>query len=313
MDRDDDKNPPSHPSPSPQMNGLNGVPAKCRRIVDPGASRARPKGWTTDDEELLNRPVPELPQARAPELAAFTHTDPWRVLRIQGEFVHGINALAEVGAAVAVFGSARFVPDHPITPLPARWAVRWPRRGSPSSPAAAPASWRPPTAAPTRPAGSPSAATSSCRSSRSRTPTPTSRSTSATSSCGRRCSSSTPNGFVIFPGGFGTLDELFEALTLIQTRKISRFPIVLYDSSYWNGLLDWIKETQLAAGHDLARRPEPARRHRLGRRDPRHHGRLLQDAVLELRGSGRRGRSSTPTPRAPRPPRPTPRSSTPSD
>ena len=56
------------------------------------------------------------------------------------------------------------------------------------------------------------------------------------------------NGFVIFPGGFGTLDELFESLTLVQTRKISRFPIVLYGSSYWGGLLDWIKNTQLAAG-----------------------------------------------------------------
>ena len=56
------------------------------------------------------------------------------------------------------------------------------------------------------------------------------------------------DGFVIFPGGFGTLDELFEALTLVQTRKINRFPIVLYGSAYWGGLLDWIKDTQLAAG-----------------------------------------------------------------
>ena len=56
------------------------------------------------------------------------------------------------------------------------------------------------------------------------------------------------NGFAIFPGGFGTLDELFEALTLVQTRKIKRFPIVLYDSAYWKGLLDWIENTQLAEG-----------------------------------------------------------------
>jgi uncharacterized protein (TIGR00730 family) len=52
-------------------------------------------------------------------------------------------------------------------------------------------------------------------------------------------------GFVIFPGGFGTLDELFEAMTLVQTRKIRRFPIILYNSAYWKGLLDWIVGTQL--------------------------------------------------------------------
>jgi uncharacterized protein (TIGR00730 family) len=55
-------------------------------------------------------------------------------------------------------------------------------------------------------------------------------------------------GFVIFPGGFGTLDELFEALTLVQTRKINRFPIILYSKAYWHGLLDWITNTQLGEG-----------------------------------------------------------------
>ncbi len=56
------------------------------------------------------------------------------------------------------------------------------------------------------------------------------------------------NGFVIFPGGFGTLDELFEALTLVQTRKVTRFPIILYSRPYWQGLLDWVAHTQLAGG-----------------------------------------------------------------
>src|SRR5207245_1549389 len=54
--------------------------------------------------------------------------------------------------------------------------------------------------------------------------------------------------FVLFPGGFGTLDELFEALTLIQTGKVQRFPVVLFGSAYWQGLLDWIRARQLAEG-----------------------------------------------------------------
>ena len=54
--------------------------------------------------------------------------------------------------------------------------------------------------------------------------------------------------FVIFPGGFGTLDEMFEALVLIQTKKITNFPVILYDSKYWQGLIDWIKNSLLATG-----------------------------------------------------------------
>lgn len=56
-------------------------------------------------------------------------------------------------------------------------------------------------------------------------------------------------GFVVMPGGFGTLDELFEAITLIQTNKIGRFPIVLVGEKFWGGLIDWIKEAMLAAGN----------------------------------------------------------------
>jgi uncharacterized protein (TIGR00730 family) len=55
-------------------------------------------------------------------------------------------------------------------------------------------------------------------------------------------------GFVVLPGGFGTLDELFEALTLVQTKKVTSFPVVLVGSSYWSGLVDWLRATVLADG-----------------------------------------------------------------
>ena len=59
-------------------------------------------------------------------------------------------------------------------------------------------------------------------------------------------------GFVVLPGGFGTLDELFEALTLMQTKKINKRPVVLIGSEYWGGLIDWIKATMLAKENNVA-------------------------------------------------------------
>jgi len=63
------------------------------------------------------------------------------------------------------------------------------------------------------------------------------------------------SGFIVLPGGFGTLDELFEALTLVQTKKVTRFPIVLFGTAYWRGLVDWVRGTLVAGGkaseHDL--------------------------------------------------------------
>src|SRR4051794_8571594 len=107
MDRDDTHN---ERTESPHQNGLNPDSREPRRLAHSnGAPPTRLRH--TEDEELLNRSVPDQIRQKAPEMAAFTHTDPWRVLRIQGEFVHGFNALAEVGAAVAVFGSARFGPE----------------------------------------------------------------------------------------------------------------------------------------------------------------------------------------------------------
>ena len=84
-------------------------------------------------------------------------------------------------------------------------------------------------------------------------------------------------GFVVLPGGFGTLDELFEALTLIQTGKVQLFPVVLFGSAYWDGLVDWLRATPLPAGDDLARRPRSLPGHRRSGRGGRARHRPLRE------------------------------------
>ena len=77
-------------------------------------------------------------------------------------------------------------------------------------------------------------------------------------------------GFVVFPGGFGTADELFESLTLIQTGKVLHFPVVLFGSEFWTPLLDWVHGTQLPLGLDLGGRSRAADAHRLAEARARH-------------------------------------------
>jgi uncharacterized protein (TIGR00730 family) len=210
----------------------------------------RPATWGrhTEDEELLNRKVPTLPRAKAPELATFTHSDPWRVLRIQGEFVHGINALAEVGAAVAVFGSARFGPETPVYAQARTLGRKLAEAGFAVITGGGPGLME----AANRGAIEAGGLSIGCN-----IELPFEQKSNGFTNLSinfryffvrKTMFVKYSNGFAIFPGGFGTLDELFEALTLVQTRKINRFPIVLYDSAYWKGLLEWIEKTQLGAG-----------------------------------------------------------------
>ena len=108
--------------------------------------------------------------------------------------------------------------------------------------------------------------------------------------------------FVCLPGGFGTLDELFEALTLVQTKKVTKFPVVLFGTEYWGGLVDWIRDVGGRVRQHLAARPRPAARHRRRRRhDPRRArrlrglgGRALTGAAGTDRPDGRENRGLAP-------------------
>jgi hypothetical protein len=193
----------------------------------------------TEDQRLLDRPT-----ARED----FRRSDSWRVLRITSEVVEGIDALGDIARAVSIFGSARVAPTDPYYLAARRVATLLARADYAILTGGGP--------------GIMEAANRGAREGKGR-------------SIG--CNIELPfeqaanpwvdtlvnfryffvrktmfikysSAFVIFPGGFGTLDELLEALTLIQTGKISHFPVVLFGRSYWQGLYDWLRDTVLADG-----------------------------------------------------------------
>ena len=196
---------------------------------------ATQRAGRTEDEALLKRsPRPE-----------FLDTDPWRSLRILSEFVDGFDALAGVGPAVSVFGSARMGPRH-----------RWYQSARELGAALAKAGYAVITG------GGPGimeAANRGCHEAGGLSvgcniELPMEQGLNPYVDLGvefryffarKTMFVKYADAFVIYPGGFGTLDELFEALTLIQTKKIRDFPVILVGSDYWAGLLDWIKGTLL--------------------------------------------------------------------
>ncbi|MDG3002755.1 TIGR00730 family Rossman fold protein [Paludisphaera mucosa] len=219
-------------------------PPGARRGLNPRMKAAEP----TEDEQLLNRATTSEkrpPSPRMPELGAFTHEEPWRVLRIQGEFVHGINALAEVGAAVSVFGSARLGEADPLYADARKLGRLLSEAGFAVITGGGPGIME----AANRGAQEAGGYSIGCN-----IELPFEQATNPYTDLSinfryffvrKTMFVKFSDGFVIFPGGFGTLDELFEALTLVQTRKIKRFPILLYGKAYWQGLIDWVVSTLL--------------------------------------------------------------------
>lgn len=201
---------------------------------------SRQRGPTADEQLLENVGLPERPDA-------LRKTDPWRVLRIMGEFVEGFEKLGDIQDAVAIFGSARTAAADPQYTLAVETARLLAEAGFPIITGGGP--------------GIMEAANRGARD-------------AGVTSVGLNIElpeEQVPNAhldrvlefryffarrlmfvryasaFVVHPGGFGTLDELFEALTIIQTRKIAQFPVVLVGRDHWTGLVDWMQQ-RLADG-----------------------------------------------------------------
>jgi uncharacterized protein (TIGR00730 family) len=198
------------------------------------------KPKATADEQFLERAP-----ARRP---AFVDSDPWRALRILSEFVEGFDALAAVGPAVTIFGSARVDETEAIYGLARTIARRLAESGFAIITGGGP--------------GVMEAANRGCReggglSVGCNIELPHEQGLNPYVDLGiefryffarKTMFVKYADAFVILPGGFGTLDELFESLTLIQTGKVRDFPVVLVGTSYWKGLLDWMRDVQLPAG-----------------------------------------------------------------
>ncbi|KAA0022590.1 TIGR00730 family Rossman fold protein [Antrihabitans cavernicola] len=200
--------------------------------------RDRKTESSTADQRLLDQRGP----------SDWVHTDPWRVLRIQSEFVEGFGALAEVPAAVTVFGSARTAVDSAEYVIGRELGAGLAKAGFAVITGGGPGVME---------AANRGASESGGFSIGLGIELPFEQGLNEWVDLGinfryffarKTMFVKYSQAFVCLPGGFGTLDELFEALTLVQTRKVTRFPIVLFGSEYWAGLIDWIRGTLLTSG-----------------------------------------------------------------
>ena len=201
------------------------------------ARRARERRRPTEDEAILQREQPD-----------FVHEDPWRIMRISAEFVEGFDALAGIPSGICVFGSARIGSEDPMYEAARDIGLRLANEGFAVITGGGP--------------GIMEAANRGCH---------------EAGGLSVGCNIELPfeqgmndyvdlgiefryffvrkmmfvkysEGFVVFPGGFGTFDELFEALTLTQTGKIQHFPVVLFGCEYWSGLTSWLRGPVLREG-----------------------------------------------------------------
>jgi uncharacterized protein (TIGR00730 family) len=183
----------------------------------------------------------------------WAHTDPWRVMRIQSEFVEGFGLLSELSDAVSVFGSSRTGPDDPDYAAAEALGAALAQAGLAVITGGGPGIME---------AANKGASQAGGISVGLGIELPFEQRLNDWVDIGllfryffarKTMFVKYAQAFVVFPGGFGTLDELFEALTLVQTRKVTSFPVVLYGSAYWQGLLDWMRSNLMDTGKIASR------------------------------------------------------------
>ncbi|MCX6400939.1 MAG: TIGR00730 family Rossman fold protein [Propionibacteriales bacterium] len=200
----------------------------------PRPSKGRPEGSTTDQRLLDSRGD-----------GGWVHTDTWRVLKIQAEFVEGFNDLAELGPAISVFGSARIPATHPAYDIGVRVGAALAKAGFAVITGGGPGAME---------AANKGAMEAGGESVGLGIELPWEARLNDYVGFGlnfryffvrKMMFVKYSQGYIVLPGGLGTLDELFEAMTLAQTLKITQFPIVLMGVEHWQGLLDWMQGSML--------------------------------------------------------------------
>ena len=198
----------------------------------------------TEDEQLLQQ-VP----SPAEREEAVRVSDSWRVLRIMGEFVWGFDNLADIRDGVTIFGSARTKADNPYYEQARETGRLLAQQHIPVITGGGPGIME---------AGNKGAAEGAGLSIGCNIELPFEQRGNEFANRAlyfkfffvrKTMFVKYSTAFIVFPGGYGTLDELFEALTLIQTGKVSNFPVILFGKSYWQGMVDWLSQTAVSAGN----------------------------------------------------------------
>jgi uncharacterized protein (TIGR00730 family) len=256
---------------------LHSEPRRRLRRQGPATLRGKHIPKTTTDQRLLDWRGP----------SDWVHTDPWRVLRIQAEFVEGFGLLAELGQAVSVFGSARTAVGSAEYACAEQIGAGLATAGYAVITGGGPGVME---------AANKGASGAGGVSVGLGIELPMEQGLNEYVEIGlefryffvrKTVFVKYSQAFVVLPGGFGTLDELFEAVTLVQTGKITKFPIVLVGSGYWSGLRSWIADTMLAEGKISPSDPELLR----VVDDPAEVVQVILDA--HGRGGGRPGITDT--------------------